>query len=267
MTSSIVQPQPTFSDPDQSPSERADDAMISASKSVTGGRDYNEDRCYRCDSCQFYMVADGMGGHRGGALASQIAVETIPLKWWKHLSDKKLSYSAIQAAYRKALEHAAHEMSAVARHHHQYDQMGCTVAAAFLLAGRMYYGNVGDCRVYLCHRTKLTRLTRDDTLVQGLVDAGAISAAEARTHRWRHIVTNSVSARGFQGSPRLRSTPICAGDWVLITSDGMTDELADYEMEQIISQCSNPQECVDQLIAAALDREARDNVSCVVFQI
>ena len=101
---------------------------------------------------------------------------------------------------------------------------------------------------------------------QGLVDAGDLSVAEARKHRWRHIVTNSVAAQGIQISPRLRSAPISHGDLVLITSDGLTDELADYEIEHILTQSSDPQQCVDQLIAAALARNAQDNVSCVVFR-
>ncbi|QEG00989.1 Serine/threonine phosphatase stp [Stieleria maiorica] len=238
----------------------------SAAASVCGGRDYNEDRVYRCDRSQVYLVADGMGGHHGGAMASQIAVETIPSVWRNSVFEHTLTYSGIQAAYGNSLDWAVGEMSAVARKHCQYEQMGCTLAAAFVYSGRMYYGNIGDCRVYLLQRNKLMRLTKDETLVQNMVDAGIISADEARSHRWRHIVTNGISVQGFKHSPRLRSAQIAEGDLVMLTSDGLTDELTDDEIEQIMRSCSDPQACVDQLIMAAIDREARDNVSCVVFQ-
>ncbi|WP_182866157.1 PP2C family protein-serine/threonine phosphatase [Rhodopirellula sp. JC639] len=238
----------------------------SAAASVCGGRDYNEDRIYRCDRSQVYLVADGMGGHHGGAMASQIAVETVPSVWRNSVFENALTYSGIQAAYGNSLDWAVGEMSAVARKHCDYEQMGCTLAAAFVYYGRMYYGTIGDCRIYLVHQDKLTRLTKDETLVQGMVDAGIITANEARTHRWRHIVTNGISPQGFKNTPRLRSAQVAEGDFVMLTSDGLTDELTDDEIEQVMKACSDPQECVDQLIKAAIDREARDNVSCVVFQ-
>ncbi|QDV41677.1 Putative protein phosphatase 2C-type [Stieleria neptunia] len=241
-------------------------AIRSAGASVRGGRDYNEDRFYRSDRAQFYLVADGMGGHLGGAMASQIAMETIPMVWQSRIRQNTLSYSGIRSAYGDALSSATREMSAAVSDHPEYDRMGCTLAVAFVYCGRMYFGHVGDCRIYLLHRNKLTRLTKDETLVQGLIDAGAIDAHQARVHRWRHIVTNSVSPQGLQQPSRLRSAQIDMGDRVMLTSDGLTDELADDEIRQIMASCFDPQECVDQLIRAALDRNARDNVSCVVFQ-
>ena len=241
-------------------------AIRAAGASVCGGRDYNEDRFYRSDRGQFYLVADGMGGHLGGAMASQIAMETIPMVWQSRSSQNALSYSEIQSAYRDAISSATREMSAAVSDHSEYDRMGCTLAVAFVYCGRLYFGRVGDCRVYLFNRNKLSRLTKDETLVQGLIDAGAIDARQARVHRWRHIVTNSVSAQGLQQPPRLRSAQIGLGDRVMLTSDGLTDALTDDEIREIMAPCFDPQECVDQLIRAALDRKARDNVSCVIFQ-
>lgn len=241
-------------------------AIRSAGASVCGGRNYNEDRFYRSDPSQFYLVADGMGGHLGGAMASQIAMETIPMVWQSRTRQNSLSYSGIQSVYREAISCATREMSSAVSDHPEYDHMGCTLAVAFVYCGRMYYGHVGDCRVYLLHRNTLTRLTKDETLVQGLVDAGSIDARQARVHRWRHVVTNSVSAQGLQQRARLRSAQISIGDRIMLTSDGLTDELTDHEIAQIMARCFDPQECVDQLIGAALERKARDNVSCVVFQ-
>lgn len=241
--------------------------ICSACDSVPGGRQYNEDRFYCCDESQLYMVVDGMGGHRGGALASQIAVETIPQCWVDGGDFRSASTEQLQAAFQRAARSAADEMSAVASRHFEYDRMGCTLGAVLIVNDQMHYCNIGDCRVYLLRNRELSQLTKDQTLVQGLVDASILTASEANTHRWRHIVTNSVSAMGIQEPPVLNSTAVCNGDRVLITSDGMPDELSRREIEQIMVRCADPQSCVDQLIAKSLRCNARDNVTCVVIDV
>ena len=236
----------------------------SASGSVAGGRKYNEDRCFRCDECYFYLVVDGMGGHRGGALASQIAVEKIPQEFHHRFADSYLSHVGIQAAFYDSVLETASEMEAVAREHPGYGQMGCTLGVAIMLGSRLYFGNVGDCRVYRMHRRRLTLLTKDQTLVQGLVDNGLLNPESARTHRWRNIVTNSVSARGLQQAPSLSWKKLSHGDRILVTSDGLADALLDHQIESIMARTVDPESCVTQLIEGALDHQARDNVSCVV---
>lgn len=239
----------------------------SAWSSVAGGREYNEDRCFCCDENQMYMVVDGMGGHRGGALASQIAVETVPVQWGRHAIQTRISHIGLQSSFCSAVCRASSEMSAIARQYPEYERMGCTLAVAWIIGDRLYFSNVGDCRVYLLHQDNLRRLTKDETLVQALVDGGVISKKDARTHRWRHVVINSVNAQGLQQKPRLQLAEFHPGDRVLVTSDGLPDELTDAEIEEIMSRALDPDQCVEQLIAAALDREARDNVSCVVIEL
>ncbi|MCA9137353.1 MAG: serine/threonine-protein phosphatase [Planctomycetales bacterium] len=241
--------------------------VYSAGDSVAGGREYNEDRYHRCDESQFYLVVDGMGGHRGGALASQIAVETIPQVWSHCIGSQTPSIDRIQSTFHEAVLSASSEMSAIAVAHPGYDRMGCTLGAAIIIGNRMYFTNVGDCRVYLLRGNSLSLLTKDQTLVQGMVDSAILTASQAKTHRWRHIVTNSVSAQGLQQPPTLKSIEIQPRDRVLVTSDGMSDELSRAEIEQIMVRCDGVQDCVNQLIKESEHRNARDNVTCVVLEI
>lgn len=238
----------------------------SASGSAKGGREYNEDRCYRCDTSGFYLVVDGMGGHRGGSLASQIAIEKLPIEFGQRVAETKLSRMAIRGAFIDAVNETADEMRSVARDHAGYEKMGCTLGAVSIVGDRMYFGHIGDCRIYLLHRHRMKLLTKDETLVQGLVDAHVIKASDARTHRWRHIVTNSLSAQGVQDPPKVLWTRLRSGDRVLITSDGLTDALLDSEIEHILDRNTNPKACVGGLIEAALQANARDNITCVVIE-
>ena len=238
----------------------------SSCKSITGSRKHNEDRVYINDQRKFYLVADGMGGYLGGALASQIAVETIPDLIHDVIRNRVLPERQHLEAFRAAVYAACFEMSKVAEDHEGYGRMGCTLAAAYVAGEELYYGNVGDCRVYLYRNHRLMQLSTDETMVRNLVKARIITKAQARTHRLRHIVTNSVSARGLQHAATLHSTKIYPDDVVLITSDGLVNELTDAEIASVIGQSESTLACVETLIDIAKERGARDNVSCVVFR-
>ncbi len=240
--------------------------LKSAWASMTGGRQHNEDRCFRCDRGPFYLVVDGMGGHRGGALASQIAVETVPLIFNRELLQTRLTHAGVHAAFTVAVNDAAREMSSVADRHPGYSRMGCTLAMATVIAGRLCFSNIGDCRVYLLRGNTLQRLTKDQTLVQEMVDAGVISEDAADTHRWRHVVTNSVSAKGVHHGVTTSYLDLVRGDRVLLTSDGLTGAMSDDEIAEKMSNAVGPEDCVCRLMDKASRREASDNVTCIVFE-
>ena len=232
-----------------------------------GGRRRNEDRYYGDDETQTYIVADGMGGYDGGALASQIVVETVP----DELNRVGVRYDCrpedFERTFSDAIIQSSAEMASVAREHAAYKRMGCTMAASFVLGSRLYFSSVGDCRVYLFRRRKLKQITRDESVVQELMDAGLLTAAEARNHRWRHLVTNSVNARGIQRIPVLNSIKLRRDDVVLLTSDGLTNTLSRREMESCLRSYDDPQQCADVLIQRALDENANDNLTCVVHRV
>lgn len=236
----------------------------SAAESVVGSRASNEDRCYRSDLHRFYMVADGIGGQCGGALASQIAVETIPAAMVRWIQRGVEDQAVLQQAFRDAVDKACAEMARVAARYRRYADMGCTVAVAFFIGNRLYYSNLGDCRVYTYDGRRTFRLTHDHTWVQNLIDAGVLSEPAAKSHRWRHLITNSVSAGGVNDPPWLEQVSLAPGEKVLLTTDGLTDVLDDDALGAVLAVEAPLSELADRLISVALARGAVDNTSCIV---
>ena len=240
--------------------------MTSAGNSCRGGRKKNEDRFYRDDENQCYMVIDGMGGHCGGSLASQIAVETISASLAQMVADLD-SDKEIEVAFRSVLNDACLEMADVAAVYPEFSKMGCTLSLAFFATGKLFFSNVGDCRLYLYRQGDLSLLTHDETVVQELIDENVISEIEGLTHRWRHLVTNSANARGFSKKPMLHSIRIVAGDRLVLMSDGLSNELPDDEIANQIQVAETPDDCINNLIDTALVGGAKDNVTCVVVEV
>ena len=238
----------------------------SACQSDIGGRDENQDRCLRDDEAAVYLVVDGMGGYQGGALASQIAIDVIGDRI-RAACKNNPSHESMQAALHDALIEAQHAMSEKAEKHPELRRMGCTLAAAAVIADRVFYTHIGDSRVYLVHGGRIKRLTRDETILEEMVAAKLLAKNDAVTHRWRHVVTNSLSMRGCDYEPQWEELKLSEGDQILLTSDGLTDELADDEIAHRMRHASSPQQSVQDLIREALDRNAKDNVTCVVTEM
>ena len=238
----------------------------SACASRIGGREENQDRCLQDDDAAVYLVVDGMGGYKGGAVASQIAIEAI---------GDRLREACLNAPTRESMESALHEalvqaheeMATLANEYPEFRKMGCTLAAAAVVGDRVFYTHVGDSRVYLIHHGRIKRLTKDETLLQEMMDANLLAKSDSVKHRWRHIVTNSLSTRGWDHEPHWEELKLAAGDQILLTSDGLTDELSDPEIVGQMRRAESPKQCVKSLIQEALDRNAKDNVTCVVTKI
>ena len=168
----------------------------SAAASAIGGRKKNEDRCYHNDQTGIYVVADGMGGYQGGALASQIAVETIP-ELMPVLLARSPGPDRAAESFSIAVDAAQDRMALVADEHPEYQRMGCTLVAALQIGDQLVVSHLGDCRAYLFRGQTLRRLTEDETLVRELTDAGLLSQSEADSHPGG---TSSATASMREGS-------------------------------------------------------------------
>lgn len=219
-------------------------------------RDHNEDTYQADSSAGLWLVADGMGGHEHGEVASAIARDTISAQ----IANGTDLVEAIREADRAIM--------AVSHARDGNLPMGTTVAALKITANRYQVAWVGDSRVYLAD-TDLQQLSRDHSFVRQLVDRGAISEDEARRHPRRNEVTQAL---GITPAELLQVSfvedEIRPGTQFLVCSDGLTEEVEDAAIRRIVMrQDLSAQECVDQLIAAALEGGGSDNITALLVRL
>jgi PPM family protein phosphatase len=211
-----------------------------------------------------FAVADGMGGHQAGEVASALAATVMRERLHAGATSVDVTVAAVVEA-NAAIFQTAHNNAA-------QRGMGTTLTAMAVLPpldGRpeqLAIVNVGDSRVYLERSGELTRATVDHSYVQELLATGHITEAEARAHPRRNIVTRAL---GIEPNVRVDSwlMPVVRGDRFVLCSDGLVDEVDDDEIHGIMRANPQPQDCADALVAAAVANGGRDNVTVVVVDV
>ncbi|MCR5610674.1 MAG: Stp1/IreP family PP2C-type Ser/Thr phosphatase [Clostridiales bacterium] len=234
--------------------------MIYAFRSDRGMRKKNEDSFHIPDEGRIplVIVADGMGGHIAGEVASSTAVKRIV----DHIERAEKGQNMI-ALLRQSINVANRAVYDMAMSDDSYTGMGTTVVMALLEPDRYVVANIGDSRLYHFDGARLRRVTRDHSYVQELVSAGMITEEQAKDHPQRNLVTRAVgTARyekadvGIKGWKR--------GDVLLLCSDGLCGTLDDSEMERILRSSKDLLECCDRLTERALDNGSSDNITVVL---
>ena len=203
-----------------------------------------------------YLVADGMGGHQAGEVASRGAVELAIQQYYADPSRDvgKSLVRAVQAANQQIHVQAQADPSKAG--------MGTTLVAAVVLGRRVYVANVGDSRAYLINKTKMTQITEDHSWVEEQVRAGLLTHEQASRHPQRNLVTRALGSKPvvevdlFEGE-------ISQGDVLLLCSDGLTGRVEDREIAAIIRD-HPPQEAAQLLVAAANERGGSDNITVLI---
>lgn len=219
-------------------------------------RDNNEDSVH-ADSV-LVAVSDGVGGGPAGEVASDIVVRTLA-----ELAARPRSEASAEVL-REAVEAANQNLRAAIALDSSLDGMGATLTAMITDGDKMNLAHVGDSRAYVWRGGELVRLTRDDTYVQGLVDQGVISAAEARTHPHRSLVTQAMN--GGDVHPSYADVPVQAGDRFLLCSDGLTDFVEERAIARELAEHADLERCARELVNLALVVGAPDNVSVVLAE-
>lgn len=218
-------------------------------------REHNEDSFLVAQP--LFCVCDGMGGHEAGEVASAIAVHTIAATAPATADDTQLG-AAVEAANTAVIQGATTGEGRPG--------MGCTATAAIIEDNRIAVAHVGDSRLYLLHGGNLVRLTHDHSYVEELVDAGEITADEARTHPSRSIITRALGNDPDMYADHF-TLPIERGDRVILCSDGLSSMISDNDIEATAVCCPTPQQCADDLVDAALEAGGSDNVTVVVVDV
>lgn len=218
-------------------------------------REHNEDSFLV--RAPLFAVCDGMGGHAAGEVASTIAVHVIAEQTPAHATDVELG-AAIEAANTKVIEGAATGVGEPG--------MGCTATAAFIEGDKMAVAHVGDSRIYLLNAGNLVRVTHDHSFVEELVDAGEITADEARVHPSRSVITRALGNDPTMYADHF-TLGVEKGDRIIICSDGLSSMIDDSDIEALACTSPTPKECTDNLIGAALAAGGSDNVSVVTIDV
>ena len=240
-------------------------------------RDHNEDSLLCLPDIDPYVVADGMGGHRAGDIASRLAVETIesvlraalPLTleppkrgtmlFFSPPSDPvvQLLTQAVQAASSAILDAVEKEP--------ELSGMGTTVSGLFFVGEQATFMHIGDSRIYQLRQGELRRITTDHSFVQEQVDAGLLSQAEAQQSRFKNIITRSV---GFERGIEVDSAPLSGlpGDLFLLCSDGLSNVVEESELREIL-QNKDPETALRFFVNLANSRGGDDNVSAILLKI
>jgi len=209
------------------------------------------------------VVCDGMGGHHGGEVASELAVNCFLTEVPRLLSAGDTVQHALSGAGNVA--HCAIRQRAIDKP--ELDKMGTTLVAVFLQGRDLYVLNAGDSRCYLHDGKEIKQITRDDSVIQQMLDGG-ISEADVANSPFRNLLTNSLSAAQELTGFAFSQFQVGWGNRLLLCSDGLTNTLSFQEIDGMIGdQRLTVDTCVDQLIEKSLAKNAADNVTVVVIEI
>lgn len=222
-------------------------------------RQRNEDEVRILPEAGAAILADGMGGHQAGDVASRLAIEVIAEEIEKNAEPD-------EQALRQWIEAANQAIRGVASTHSEYRGMGATIVAALCRDDALLFSYVGDSRLYCLSNDSLQQLTEDHTLVQQYINEGMISTAEGKTWAGRNLLTKALGIED-DVSPSSGQAELRAGQTYLLCSDGLTDPVTD---EQITEVLSNPehsaQSAADELVSLANANGGPDNITVAIIR-
>ena len=226
-------------------------------------RSGNEDNYLMLADRGIFIVADGMGGHAAGDVASEMAVRITShqIGSLRGMSDDQASEKvrgAIRAANDAIFERTLAEQDKRG--------MGTTATVLALLPARYLIGQVGDSRAYLLRDGQFQQLTKDHSYVQEQVDAGLLTPEQARVHPYSNVITRCVGA-SVDVVPDIYFGSLAKGDVLLLASDGLTGMLEDEQLTRILGADGGPQGWVDRMVTEANRRGGLDNITAIVIRI
>lgn len=223
-------------------------------------REGNQDSFLIDDRLGVFIVADGVGGHTGGEVASALAVETvrevIAHPKAGQFKPKEVVYQAYEEASHRIFDRAAHEI--------RLNGMGTTMVMGYYRDTKLYIANVGDSRCYLFRKPYLWQMTEDHSLINEQIRLGMMSEEQARKQLGKNVITRSV---GFERDvfPDILEREVSAGDTFLFCSDGLSGMVTDSDMTTILNSTS-PEKLTQALVEKALDHGGDDNVTVLIVQ-
>ena len=240
--------------------------MISVFESDIGRiREENQDCCwaFSLNDTMFGVVADGMGGHRGGSAASEIAVENVK-KIIEQEYKENMTQGALVSLLSSCCTSANNEILNRAQKEKELDGMGTTMVLAAVRKNRVTILNVGDSRAYLVQGDELKQITKDQSFVQLLVDRGEISESEAQNHPQKNVIMQAVGVSD-RISPDIYELDY-NGECLILCSDGLSNKLSAQDIVKVVNdETKSANEKLEALIHIANEAGGEDNISVVLI--
>jgi serine/threonine protein phosphatase PrpC len=239
-------------------------------------RSHNEDSIACSEALGLAVLADGMGGYRGGEVASAIAVSTIMAQIRAALErprqpqdsgEEIRQYTPESELVRESIAKANESVYEMATSQPQYRGMGTTIVVAMFYDDRLTVGHVGDSRLYRLAEGRLEQLTRDHTLLQELIDRGFYTNEEARESLNKNLVTRALGIEATV-EPDLQEEVVREGDIFLICSDGLNDAVSDEDIRLTLQRFgANLEQAAEELVKIANENGGKDNISVILVKV
>lgn len=228
-------------------------------------RDMNQDSYYisdKDDKIKLYIVADGMGGYKGGEIASKLAIESSKNYIINNFDQIKKEIDQIIELIKNAIEYANMVVYEKSKEVPELVGMGTTIDVCLIYSNRIYIGHIGDSRVYRLRKDFFRKLTVDDSYVEQLVKEGNITKEEAYNHPKKNMLTKALGCTAFV-EPTVLVKGFMKGDILLMCTDGLTNMLKEDKICEIIKQ--NSEQASKELVKKANEQGGYDNITAVII--
>ncbi|MFB2936155.1 Stp1/IreP family PP2C-type Ser/Thr phosphatase [Aerosakkonemataceae cyanobacterium BLCC-F154] len=224
-------------------------------------RQVNQDAYYIDPEGRFFIVADGMGGHAGGQEASWIATKTIQSYLDEHWDSPQNSENLLEAAFHKANQAILNDQGK----HPERSDMGTTAVVLIFREQSPWVAHVGDSRLYRLRSANLEQITEDHTWVAKATKAGALTPKQAKTHPWRHMLSQCLGREDL-AQVEIHTLDVQKDDRLLLCSDGLTEEVPESEIAKLLEYplCDK---AATALVEAAKENGGRDNITAIIVAI
>jgi protein phosphatase len=227
-------------------------------------RQENEDAYCIEPEVGLFLVSDGMGGHKGGKLASKVVVEDLPSFIETRLARaRSKSHRAMRRILKKSIFQQSQELRREGFSESGYKEMGATIALAMIRRGRAYIANLGDSRIYRFRNNKLVQISKEHSVVSSLLESGTITETEAENHEAEGQITHYAGMEE-EAHAHLKSFKLQRGDRLLLCTDGLTDMVDEVVIGGLMGCERSGQEICELLVKKANSAGGHDNITIIV---
>ena len=239
--------------------------MVFAKSDIGKARELNQDYYYisqETDEPKIYILADGMGGYKGGEIASKLATDSVRKYIQSNFDSTNKEKEEILKLIKSAVEYANMVVYEKSKEVPELEGMGTTIEICLIYNNKAYIGHIGDSRIYRIRKEVIRKLTKDHSYVQKLVEDKKITREEAKVHPKKNMLTRALGCTAYV-EPDLRARNFEKGDVFIICSDGLTNMVEEKRMYELVKEDITT--AADKLIMEANDAGGYDNITVIII--